>query len=116
MAPLIVMLAAWLVARSIGFIGVWPSADSRSGALRMDIASSLHQTVVECRQRECPGRGEFRPAVQDAGHPEEMQSFAQWINWLQQNLHGSEYARHRHVVHQSRSAMNMDERAAIRDV
>ena len=35
-----------------------------------------HQTVFECRQRKRPGRREFRPAVQDAGHPQKMQSFA----------------------------------------
>ena len=30
-----------------------------------------YQTVVECRQLERPRRREFRPAVQDAGHPQD---------------------------------------------
>jgi hypothetical protein len=48
-----------------------------------------YQTVVECRQLERPRRGEFPPAVQDAGHSQEMQSFAQWINLRQLNLQGA---------------------------
>ena len=39
MAPLIVMLVGWLVARSIGAMNVWPSADSWSGALRFGLAA-----------------------------------------------------------------------------
>jgi uncharacterized membrane protein len=39
MAPLIVMLVGWLAARSIGATGVWPSADSWSGALRFGLAA-----------------------------------------------------------------------------
>jgi uncharacterized membrane protein len=39
MAPLMVMLVGWLVARSIGATGVWPSADSWSGALRIALAA-----------------------------------------------------------------------------
>lgn len=46
MAPLIVMLAAWLVARSIGFTGVWPYADSWSGALRFALAAMFVFTAV----------------------------------------------------------------------
>jgi uncharacterized membrane protein len=46
MAPLIVMLAAWLVARSIGFTGVWPQADSWSGALRIGLAAMFVVTAV----------------------------------------------------------------------
>lgn len=46
MAPLIVMLAAWLVARSIGFTGVWPQVDSWIGALRMGLAAMLVFTAV----------------------------------------------------------------------
>src|SRR5215471_20936191 len=39
MAPLIVMLVGWLVARSIGAISVQPPADSWSGALRLALAA-----------------------------------------------------------------------------
>jgi uncharacterized membrane protein len=39
MAPLIVMLVGWLVARSIGAIGIWPPTDSSSGALRFAFAA-----------------------------------------------------------------------------
>src|SRR4029453_8155482 len=39
MAPLIAMPAAWLLARSIGFGGVWTPADSWSGALRIALAA-----------------------------------------------------------------------------
>ena len=38
MAPLIVMLAAWLVARWLGFTGVLPQAASWTGALRIGLA------------------------------------------------------------------------------
>ena len=46
MAPLIVMLAAWLVARSMGFVGVWPLADSWSSALRIALATMFVFTAV----------------------------------------------------------------------
>jgi uncharacterized membrane protein len=46
MAPLIVMLVVWLVARSIGFTGVWPPADSWSGALRFALAAMFVFTAV----------------------------------------------------------------------
>ena len=46
MAPLIVMLAAWLVTRSIGFAGVWLQADSWSGALRIALAVMFAFTAV----------------------------------------------------------------------
>ena len=46
MAPLIVMLAAWLVARSIGFTGVWPHADSWSGTLRIALSVMFVFTAV----------------------------------------------------------------------
>ncbi len=46
MAPLIVMLAAWLVARSIGFTGVWLQADSWSDALRIALAVMFAFTAV----------------------------------------------------------------------
>ena len=39
MAPLIVMLVSWLVARSIGAISEWLPADSWSGALRFAMAA-----------------------------------------------------------------------------
>jgi uncharacterized membrane protein len=39
MAPLIVMLAAWLIVRSIGLTGLWLAADSWSGALRIALAA-----------------------------------------------------------------------------
>jgi uncharacterized membrane protein len=35
MAPLMVMLAAWLLARSLGYTSVWSPADSWNGALRI---------------------------------------------------------------------------------
>jgi len=38
MAPLIVMLVSWLLARSIGAVSVWSPADSWSGALRFALA------------------------------------------------------------------------------
>jgi uncharacterized membrane protein len=46
MAPLIVMLVAWLVARSIGFTGAWPPADSWIGALRFALAAMFVFTAV----------------------------------------------------------------------
>jgi uncharacterized membrane protein len=46
MAPLMVMLVGWLVARSIGATGVWPSADSWSGALRIALAAMFVFTAV----------------------------------------------------------------------
>lgn len=46
MAPLIVMLAACLVARSIGFTGVWPQANSWNGALRIGLAAMFVVTAV----------------------------------------------------------------------
>ena len=39
MAPLIVMLVGWLVARSIGAIGGWPPTDSWNCALRFALAA-----------------------------------------------------------------------------
>src|SRR5262245_49623478 len=39
MAPLLVMLAAWLVARVIGATGVWLQAVSWTGALRIALAA-----------------------------------------------------------------------------
>jgi uncharacterized membrane protein len=39
MAPLIVLLVSWLVARSIGATGVWPTVDSWSGSLRIALAA-----------------------------------------------------------------------------
>ena len=46
MAPLIVMLAAWSCARLIGFTGLWPPADSWSGALRIALAAMFVFTAV----------------------------------------------------------------------
>jgi len=46
MAPLIVMLAAWSGARLIGLAGVWPPADSWSGALRIALAAMFVFTAV----------------------------------------------------------------------
>src|SRR5262249_51575651 len=46
MAPLIVMLAAWLVARSIGATGLWLQADSWTGALRIALAAMFVFTGV----------------------------------------------------------------------
>ena len=45
MAPLIVMLVSWLVARSIGAVGVWPSVDSWSGTLRFAMAAMFGFTA-----------------------------------------------------------------------
>src|SRR5215510_3922239 len=39
MAPLIVMIAAWLVARLFGALTLWSAADSWSGALRFALAA-----------------------------------------------------------------------------
>ena len=46
MAPLIVMLVGWLVARAIGSAGVWPAADSWSAALRIALAAMFVFTAV----------------------------------------------------------------------
>lgn len=46
MAPLIVMFAASLIARSIGFTGVWPQADSWIGALRAGLAAMFMFTAA----------------------------------------------------------------------
>lgn len=46
MAPLIVMLGAWLVARFLGFTGVWPDADSWRHALRIGLAAMFMFTAV----------------------------------------------------------------------
>jgi uncharacterized membrane protein len=46
MAPLIIMLAVWLVARSIGLTGAWPQADSWTGALRIALVAMFVFTAV----------------------------------------------------------------------
>ena len=46
MAPLIVMIAAWLVGRLIGATGLWISADSWTGALRIALAAMFVFTAV----------------------------------------------------------------------
>ena len=46
MAPLIVMLVGWLVARAIGAMSVWPAADSWSGALRFALAAMFVFTAA----------------------------------------------------------------------
>src|SRR5262245_6569819 len=46
MAPLIVMLVVWLVARSIGAAGLWLGADSWTGALRIALAAMFVFTAV----------------------------------------------------------------------
>ena len=46
MAPLIVMLAAWLVARSAGTAGLWLQADSWTGALRIALAAMFVFTAL----------------------------------------------------------------------
>ena len=46
MAPLIVMLVGWLIARAIGSADVWPAADSWSGALRIALAAMFVFTAV----------------------------------------------------------------------
>jgi uncharacterized membrane protein len=46
MAPLIVMLAAWLIARSLGATGLWLQADSWTGALRIALAAMFVFTAV----------------------------------------------------------------------
>src|SRR6188508_3462875 len=46
MAPLIVMLAAWLVARLAGTAGLWVQADSWTGALRIALAAMFVFTAV----------------------------------------------------------------------
>jgi len=46
MAPLIVMLATWLVARSVGTTGLWVQADSWTGALRIGLAAMFVFTAV----------------------------------------------------------------------
>jgi uncharacterized membrane protein len=46
MAPLIVMLAGWLVARVIGATGVWAAAASWSGALRIGLSAMFLFTAA----------------------------------------------------------------------
>jgi uncharacterized membrane protein len=46
MAPLIVMLATWLVARSLGAIGLWAQVASWTGALRIALAAMFAFTAV----------------------------------------------------------------------
>ena len=46
MAPLIIMLVAWLVARSIGAAGVWVDAGSWTGALRVALSAMFLFTAV----------------------------------------------------------------------
>lgn len=46
MAPLIVMLAAWLVGRLMGVVGVLPPADSWTSALRIALAAMFVFTAV----------------------------------------------------------------------
>jgi uncharacterized membrane protein len=46
MAPLIVMLVVWLVARSIGAIGLWLQAGSWTGALRIALAAMFVFTAI----------------------------------------------------------------------
>ena len=46
MAPLIVMLGAWLVARLIGATGLWLNADSWTGALRIALAAMFMFTAM----------------------------------------------------------------------
>ena len=46
MAPLIVMLVSWLVARLIGVTAVWHPADSWTGALRIALAVMFVFTAV----------------------------------------------------------------------
>jgi uncharacterized membrane protein len=46
MAPIIVMLVAWLVARSIGAAGLWVDAGSWTGALRVALLAMFLFTAV----------------------------------------------------------------------
>lgn len=46
MAPLIVMLVVWAVARGIGFTVAWESASSWSGALRIALAAMFAFTAI----------------------------------------------------------------------
>ncbi|MGB2714046.1 MAG: hypothetical protein WBC51_07700, partial [Vicinamibacterales bacterium] len=46
MAPLIVMLAAWLLGRLMGFVGLLPQADSSTSALRIALATMFVFTAV----------------------------------------------------------------------
>ena len=46
MVPLIVMLAAWLVGRLMGFVGLLPQADSWTSALRIALATMFVFTAV----------------------------------------------------------------------
>jgi uncharacterized membrane protein len=46
MAPLIVMLVGWVIARSLGLSGVWSQADSWSDALRVALAAMFMFTAV----------------------------------------------------------------------
>lgn len=46
MAPLIVMLVAWVVVRSLGLAGLWHQANSWSGALRFALAGMFVFTAI----------------------------------------------------------------------
>jgi uncharacterized membrane protein len=45
-APLIVMLVAWLLVRAIGFSGIWDQANSWAGALRFAFAAMFTFTAI----------------------------------------------------------------------
>jgi uncharacterized membrane protein len=46
MAPLIVMLVVWLIARAMGATGLWLQADSWTGALRFALAAMFVFTAI----------------------------------------------------------------------
>jgi uncharacterized membrane protein len=46
MAPLIVMLTVWLIARLLGTTGLWLEADSWTGALRIALAAMFVFTAI----------------------------------------------------------------------
>lgn len=46
MAPLIIMLVSWVVARSIGATGLWPHADSWTDVLRIALTAMFVFTAV----------------------------------------------------------------------
>src|SRR5262245_19595299 len=46
MAPFIVMIAAWLVARALGALALWSAANSWAGALRLALAAMFLFTAA----------------------------------------------------------------------
>src|SRR5215510_1404879 len=63
MVPLIVMTAAWLVARAFGAITLWSAANSWGGALRFALATMFLFTAVSHFHRRTGAVGLLLPST-----------------------------------------------------